>query len=419
MRPRLALVAAGVGGNGAVGSRVGAFARGLDQRGWDITLIDPAPSSATVADRLFAHLPLALRSMLERAGIEGDIRPAAGWRAWHELRAVATDVVIVSVPPFSLLGTTVAALDPRVPLVVDYRDPWSARHHPPPLARMTRTIERYALRRAAAVVYAGGPVLGDLLIQHLRLAPDKVMSISNGFEPADAAHLHAVPVRPERNGAPLDLVMSGYWYARNGPKSRRVRFPRSRLVLVGGGVGVLVVAAITTAASGAFTTTPNAAPAPAPTAVPAPLTGLAVPASPSATPAPLTSFAAPVPAPAIYASGTVDDLGTKEGIDLDTGQRLDQNAPGVDISFSSTSTHMDAMDPGVYYQVLPQPATQPEKRMCDVPAGWAREYKYVHDLTEGRTNCVKTDEGRLSMMTITKRATNATGTISLRYVTWL
>lgn len=50
-------------------------------------------------------------------------------------------------------------------------------------------IERYALRRAAAVVYAGGPVLGDLLVQYLRLAQDRVISVPNGFDAADAADL--------------------------------------------------------------------------------------------------------------------------------------------------------------------------------------------------------------------------------------
>ena len=200
-----------------MGSRMGAFTRGLDRRGWDVTVIDPTSSSATIADRLLSHLPAALRSVLESAGMEGDVRPTAGWSASRALRAVATDVVVVSVPPFSLLGALAVTLDPQVPLVVDYRDPWSARRHPPPLARATRMIERYALRRAAAVVYAGGPVLGDLLVRQLRLASDNVMSVPNGFELADIENLSAVPVRAERNGAPLDLVMSGYWYGRNGP----------------------------------------------------------------------------------------------------------------------------------------------------------------------------------------------------------
>jgi hypothetical protein len=79
---------------------------------------------------------------------------------------------------------------------------------------------------------------------------------------------------------------------------------------------------------------------------------------------------------------------------------------------------MDAMDNRVYYQVLPQPVTAPEKQACDLKDGWIRWYRDVHTLTEGRAVCVKTDSGRLAMMTITKRATNATGTISLRYTTW-
>lgn len=200
-----------------MGSRIGAFAKGLDRRGWRVTVLDPASPWASVADRILSHTPPALRSMLESAGIEGDVRPTVGWRARHLLPAVATDVVVVSVPPFSLLGIATVMPSPQVPLVVDYRDPWGACHHPSLFARATRTIERYALRRAAAAVYAGGPVLGDLLVHHLRLPPDNVISVPNGFDPADTVNLRPAPTRPERNGTPLDLVMNGYWYGRNGP----------------------------------------------------------------------------------------------------------------------------------------------------------------------------------------------------------
>ncbi|MGH3871297.1 MAG: hypothetical protein ACRDSR_07245 [Pseudonocardiaceae bacterium] len=176
-------------------------------------------------------------------------------------------------------------------------------------------------------------------------------------------------------------------------RSRRVQLPRRRAVLISGGVVVLVVGVAAYATTGGlFEHDPNPGPAHF-----AGNTATAVP---------------------VHASGTVDNLGTKQGIDLDTGQRLDQNAPGVDISFSSASTHMDAMANRVSYHVLPQPVTTPEKRMCETVDGWAREYKDVHALTEGRAVCVKTDEGRLSMMIITQRATNATGTISLRFITW-
>ncbi|MGH3769922.1 MAG: glycosyltransferase [Pseudonocardiaceae bacterium] len=198
-------------------SRIGAFARGLAQRGWDVTIIGPPLPPTTLVDRLLGHTPAVLRSVLESAGVEGDVRPAAGWCAQHALRSVTTDVAVVSVPPFSLLWAAAVTLDPRIPLVVDYRDPWSARHQPPPLAQATRMIERHALRRAAAVSCAGGPILGDLLIHHLRLTPNRVIAVPNGFDPADIQGLPAVPVRPERNGQPLDLVMNGYWYGRNGP----------------------------------------------------------------------------------------------------------------------------------------------------------------------------------------------------------
>jgi hypothetical protein len=79
VRPTVTLVAVGAGGNNAVGSRIGAFTRGLGRRGWDVRVIDPASPSATMADRLLSPTPPALRSVLENAGIDGDVRPVAGW----------------------------------------------------------------------------------------------------------------------------------------------------------------------------------------------------------------------------------------------------------------------------------------------------------------------------------------------------
>jgi hypothetical protein len=80
VRPTVTLVAVGAGGNNAVGSRIGAFTRGLGRRGWDVRVIDPASPPATMADRLLSPTPPALRSVLENAGIDGDVRPVAGWR---------------------------------------------------------------------------------------------------------------------------------------------------------------------------------------------------------------------------------------------------------------------------------------------------------------------------------------------------
>jgi len=217
MSPTVALVAVGAHGDTAVGSRIDAFARGLTRRGWHVTVIDPPLPHATAMERLLRHVPTALRSLLQHAGVEGDIQPVVGWRVRQALREVAADVVVVSVPPFSLLGSISTARKPQVPLILDYRDPWSVRRAPPLLARLTRSMERRAVCQAAAMIYAGAPALGDLLIRHLRLPPNRVIWVPNGFDTADLDGVRGAQICPERNGRPLRLVMNGYWYGRNGP----------------------------------------------------------------------------------------------------------------------------------------------------------------------------------------------------------
>ncbi|MGQ0778245.1 MAG: glycosyltransferase [Pseudonocardiales bacterium] len=249
--PSVALIAVGAGENSAVGSRIDSFRRGLAQRGWRVTIVDLARrSDSTAIEWLLDHAPTPLRSALEGVGIEGDVQPTLGWHVRHALRHVRADVVVVSVPPFSLLGAMLA-LDRKVPLVVDYRDPWSARHNPPPVARATRAIERRVVRRASAVVYAGGATLGDLLIRHFRLPSHRVVSVPNGVDPHDLVGLHPIRPRPERNGQALQLVMNGYWYGRNGPgilldALERVGPSVAQLTVIGG-----VAAPIVTALEGA------------------------------------------------------------------------------------------------------------------------------------------------------------------------
>lgn len=125
------LVAVGADGTSAVAARIGAFAKGLQRRGWHVDLVDSGPLSLTAAERLLSRVPSGIRSPLERAGAEGDVRPAIGRRARELLRDIVADAVVVSVPPFSLLQA-VTAVDPAVTLVVDYRDPWNARRAAPP-----------------------------------------------------------------------------------------------------------------------------------------------------------------------------------------------------------------------------------------------------------------------------------------------
>lgn len=212
------LVAVSARSASAVGSRITAFASGLTVRGWTVDVADISRAPARVPSRISGAIDQfagMLRGTLEEWGFEGDVMPLTGWRARTSLRNVRSGVAVVSVPPFSLLWVAAWALPAPIPLVVDYRDPWSTRHAPPLLARVTRSLERRAVGRAVAVTYAGGPQIGELLARFSGMAPARVVSVRNGHDPADLARVP--PVVPGRNNGPLDLVFAGYWYGRNGP----------------------------------------------------------------------------------------------------------------------------------------------------------------------------------------------------------
>ncbi|MGH3627323.1 MAG: glycosyltransferase [Sciscionella sp.] len=213
----VALIAAGTDGGGAVSSRIAAMAGGLRRRGWDVDIHDVAPMQVSAAQRVLDRSPAWARARLERLGIEGDVTPSTVWRAQPCLAATSADIAIVSVPPFSLLAAGVLALPPGLPWIADYRDPWSARAKPSPLARFTRHAERIAVAKCAAVTFAGGSRLADLLAARLHVSRGKIVSVPNGHDPSDVAGLTPHRPRTERNGTPLDLVFGGYWYGRNGP----------------------------------------------------------------------------------------------------------------------------------------------------------------------------------------------------------
>lgn len=71
----------------------------------------------------------------------------------------------------------------------------------------------------------------------------------------------------------------------------------------------------------------------------------------------------------------------------------------------------------VVFTVLPEPAPT-ERSYCVKVADWMWQIPNIYDLAEGRNICVITDEGRFSMLTITKRASATTGTVDFRYTTW-
>lgn len=211
------LVAAGAtDAASAVGARIGSFARGLSGLGWAVQVIDVGLTGPTrYQDIIERRLPPQARARLDSAGAEGDVMPSVWWQARRRIDEIRPDIALVSVPPFSLLGSALT-LASRLPVVIDYRDPWSARHRPHALGRLTRGLERSAAQRASMITFAGHSGLGDILKSTLGLQDDRVVHLPNGVD-RTAARRETPRPQAGVDGSPLDLVFVGHWYGRNGP----------------------------------------------------------------------------------------------------------------------------------------------------------------------------------------------------------
>lgn len=119
----------------------------------------------------------------------------AGVRA---VREQDIEAIFASGPPFTAhwIARRVAART-GLPLVLDFRDPWTrAPFYPrrPTLARaIDERLERSCLRQASAVITVNEAIRSDLLARHPDLDPERFHVITNGWDPADFAGITAAP----------------------------------------------------------------------------------------------------------------------------------------------------------------------------------------------------------------------------------
>jgi hypothetical protein len=204
------------------------------------------PLLATIArrvERWEAPLrPRPLQRRLEQAlagAEEGSARSrvlktAATWLAWLPDRQVAfvdgaldvgsrlfarrrPDVLLSSSPPHSL---HLAALELKrrfaVPLVLDFRDPWTdnpERVWPTALHRtLERRMEARALRAADLVLANTDGNREQLLTSFPWLSPERVRVLPNGYDPALREALAAVHRVPRADGR-REVLYAGHVYA--------------------------------------------------------------------------------------------------------------------------------------------------------------------------------------------------------------
>jgi glycosyltransferase involved in cell wall biosynthesis len=124
-----------------------------------------------------------------------------------------------------------------LPLVLDFRDPWTRAPFYPPrpgwARRLDERLEHRCLRRASRVVTAFPSIGDDFLTRYPDLDPGKFSIITNGFDPSDFADLspepfpewtlaHTGSIFASRIPHTLFDVLPG-WLAQDPDRARRVR----------------------------------------------------------------------------------------------------------------------------------------------------------------------------------------------------
>lgn len=172
-------------------------AAGGSGSGGSENLVTTARRSDGLRGRLLQGLRAALFIPDGRMGwLRGGTRE--GLRA---IRAEGVEAIFASGPPFTAHWIARRLADRTgLPLVLDFRDPWTHApfypHRPAISRRLDERLEQSCVQRADAVLTVNRDIRDDLLARHSGLDPARFHVLPNGYDPADFAGRIWAP-RPE------------------------------------------------------------------------------------------------------------------------------------------------------------------------------------------------------------------------------
>ena len=208
------------------------FSRYLRECGWEVTVLTLQRDAYEVTDaKLEEQIPDWVRvvrtnylNTRRHLSIRGRYAAIAAvpdtWIGWYPWAVAAGRKIIAERPVDLVFSTSPHATahliarklskHARVPLVIDFRDPW---HEEPPEPGTPAVVSWFAPRIERRVVIAATHVvtsttqLRDLLRERYRdQAPDKFTAILNGYDDADFAELSQ---RPATSSDRLVIVHAG------------------------------------------------------------------------------------------------------------------------------------------------------------------------------------------------------------------
>jgi len=148
--------------------------------------------------------------------------PAAVAVGWRAVRREGVDVIYASGPSFAnfLVGALLKRLCGK-PLVIDFRDAWTAdpvmqSSCRPYLLRIHMAQERFVIRNASVVIATNPRVTRDFQDRYPECPASKFRTIYNGYDPDDFAGLREL--KPPDSGK-FTIVYTGRLYAERSPKS--------------------------------------------------------------------------------------------------------------------------------------------------------------------------------------------------------
>ncbi|HNW94339.1 MAG TPA: glycosyltransferase, partial [bacterium] len=240
---------------GAGVQRIAKLVKYLSRSGWDITVLTPDPAVHRVCDEsLTADIPDAVRvvhslSLEPRrrlqvaAGDQGKAAarpwyrllldfgsgwlwlpdsmvrwvPGALWSLRRLLVGQPPDMILVTLPPFSLAWTLLlSGVMRRVPTVLDFRDLWTDN----PFYRATgirdrlcRHLEQHIINDAAGIVTVTGTLVRQVRV-HQAAGARPPLLLENGFDADDCAGLKA---QPASDTGPVRMGYTGSFCSDYGP----------------------------------------------------------------------------------------------------------------------------------------------------------------------------------------------------------